>query len=400
MSASRDPRTASSCPRCLCVESSRRLNALLNLSDWSTASMLNRRSFAMSALTGFFASHAAASGSDLDFGKCEGSCFNTDYFQLGYDRFFWSIFDLAASGKFLPKPSGRRIRPEMISLFGQDRLYRLNPNSIVLDWHRNDQNFQLMRVRFELECGVPVVGCLAVPNSKPRGLILLGHGMGSLPERCFTDAQPDYMKGIGKQLCIDGYAVWCPYILQSGNQPSQNNMASMLLCHGISLHTVSCSSLEAGEYIAKHLAKLHDVRVACYGVSWSSFLALHLEAATKAQRPTVVSGYMRDERQLLSSSSFLKNAGFEFSTYLHFQPSKFKFVGEALASLLCPSPLFIEIGSQDNWNSNTYGRDRIFETMRLAYQSAGKASKISMYVFDGPHEAHGVEARRWLRSLI
>jgi hypothetical protein len=57
-------------------------------------------------------------------------------------------------------------------------------------------------------------------------LVLLGHGMASLPERCFTEDQPDYMKGIGKKLCQDGYAVWCPYILQLGNQPSQNNMAA------------------------------------------------------------------------------------------------------------------------------------------------------------------------------
>ena len=50
----------------------------------------------------------------------------------------------------------------------------------------------------------------------------------------------------------------------------------------------------AYEYIAKHLIKLHGVRVAWYG--YLEFIpALHLEAATKAQRPTVVSGYMRDE---------------------------------------------------------------------------------------------------------
>lgn len=362
--------------------------------------MLNRRTFAVSALGGLLASPAAASGNDLDLGKCKGSCFNTDYFQLGYDKFFWSIFDRAANGRLQSGSSGRRVRPEMISLFGQDRFYGLRPNTIALDWHRSVQDFQLSRVRFDLECGVPVVGCLGVPNSKPRGLILLGHGMGSLPERCFTDAQPDYMKGIGKKLCMDGYAVWCPFILQAGNQSSQNNMASMLLSEGISLHNVSCSSLEAGEQIAMHVAKSYDMSVGCYGVSWGSFLVLHLEAATNAYRPTVASGYMRDEKQLLSSSSFFKKVGFEFATYIHFEPNKFRFVGEAMATLLRPSPLHIEIGSQDDWNSNTYGRDRIFEEMRTAYQSVGEASKISMDVFNGPHEAHGIEARKWLLSLI
>jgi hypothetical protein len=61
--------------------------------------MLNRRAFAISALSGILTSAAVAS-SDFDFAKCEGSCSNSDYFQLGYDKFFWSIFDLARAGSF------------------------------------------------------------------------------------------------------------------------------------------------------------------------------------------------------------------------------------------------------------------------------------------------------------
>ena len=362
--------------------------------------MLNRRAFTTSALSGMLASTVAGCSDSSDTGKCKGSCFNTDYPKLGYDKFFWSVFDLARNGKFQPPSSGRPIRPEMISLFGRNRLYRPRPDSVAIDWQRSAEDHQLSRVRFDLECGVPVVGCLAVPNSKPRGLILLAHGMGSVPERCFTDAQPDFMNGIGKKLCADGYAVWCPYIFQAGNQSSQNNMAAMLLTEGISLHNVSCSSLEAGSDVVKHVTKLQAMKEACYGMSWGSFLALHLEAATGSQRPTVASGYMRDEEQLLSSPSFVKNIGFEFSTYLHFQANKFKFVGADMASLLCPSPLYVEVGSQDEWNSNAYGRDQTFEKMRAAYQSVGEGSEITIGIFDGPHEAHGVKARKWLLSLI
>lgn len=109
---------------------------------------------------------------------------------------------------------------------------------------------------------------------------------------------------------------------------------------------------------------------------------------------------MRDEQQLLSSSSFFKSLGYEFSTYIHFLPNNFKFVGDALASLLCPTPLYIEIGSTDDWNSNKYGRDKTFEKMQLAYQAAGHANKIRMGVFDGPHEAYGIDAREWLLSQL
>jgi dienelactone hydrolase len=124
--------------------------------------------------------------------------------------------------------------------------------------------------------------------------MLLGHGVGSLPERCFTEEQPYYMKGHSKKLCQDGYAVWCPYILQAGNQSSQNKIAAMLLSQGVSLHNVSCSSLDAGEVIAGHVSGLSGLNVGCYGVSWGAFLALHLEATTNARSPIIASGYIRD----------------------------------------------------------------------------------------------------------
>lgn len=358
--------------------------------------MLNRRAFALSALSGVLTSPSIAS--ELSFGQCEGSCFNADMPALGYDEFFASIFHLAQSEKLRRQASGRRIRPEMVSLFGHDRMYRPILDSIVIEWQRSADNFLLSRVRFDLECGVPVIGCLGVPNSTPRGLMLLAHGMASLPERCFTDDQPDYMKGIGQKLCQDGYAVWCPYILQAGNQPSQDTMAAMLLSQGVSLHNVSCSSLEAGETIASRVVGLPRLKTGRYGVSWGAIFTLHLEAATGTQRPTVASGYMRDEKQLLLSPWLIKNLGAPFASYLHFQANEFKFVGEAMARLLRPTPIFIEVGSEDNWNSNEYGRDRIFKEMRSTFGEHGDA--ITMHVFDGPHEAHGIEARKWLLSLV
>jgi hypothetical protein len=356
--------------------------------------VLNRRAFAASTLSAILASPSVA----FDLGECAGSCFNTDMPALGYDKFFSSIFHLAMSDKLTGKASGRRIRPEMASLFGQGCMYRPILDSIVIEWQRRSEDFLLSRVRLDLECGVPVVGCLAVPKTTPRGLIMLGHGMASLPERCFADDKPDYMKGIGIKLCQDGYAVWCPYILQQGNQPSQNTMAAMLLSQGVSLHNVSCSSLEAGEAIASHVAGLSGLKAGCYGVSWGSALVLHLEAATGAQRPTVASGYMRDEKQLLLSPWLIKNLGAEFASYLHFQANEFKFVGEAMARLLRPTPIFVEVGSEDSWNSNEYGRDRIFKEMQLTF--GDRSDAITMHVFDGPHEANGIEARKWLLSLV
>lgn len=208
------------------------------------------------------------------------------------------------------------------------------------------------------------------------------------------------MNGIGKKLCMNGFAVWCPFMIQEGNQTSQNNLAAMLLSRGISLHNVSCSALNAGEQLASRLCNIQFPKIGIYGVSWSAFLALHLTAAISSRRPVVASGYLRDEATLLASTSFMKALNFEFASYIHFNPNKFKFAGAELASLLAPTPLYFEIGAQDSWNSNQFGRDRIFADMQSAYDRRDSGRLITLDIFDGPHEANGVASINWLINNV
>lgn len=72
---------------------------------------------------------------------------------------------------------------------------------------------------------------------------------------------------------------------------------------------------------------MSGLNVGVYGVSSGAFLALHLEAATGRMRPTVVSGYMRDEKKFLTSSVISKNLGIELAAYIHFAASRAKYAG-------------------------------------------------------------------------
>jgi hypothetical protein len=267
-------------------------------------------------------------------------------------------------------------------------------------WRKTGDGFSVVKVEFKLECGLPVRGCLGIPDADVRGLMLLAHGMASTPERCFDEDNPDYMNAIGKQLCQDGYVVWCPYIVQIGNQESQNNIAAMLASHGISAHNVSCASIDAGEIVCRRLTGLSDLNVGVYGASWGAFLVLHLEAATGRMRPTVASGYMRDETKFLMSPIFSKNLGIELATYIHFSRSRARYVGRELAALICPCPLLIELGSRDVANSIEYGRDQKFADMQSVYASSGHADLIGMTIFDGVHEVGGKRARSWLSERL
>lgn len=196
----------------------------------------------------------------------------------------------------------------------------------------------------------------------------------------------------------DGYVVWCPYIVQIGNQESQNNIAAMLASHGISAHNVSCASIDAGETVCRRLTGMSGLHVGVYGVSSGAFLALHLEAATGRMRPTVVSGYMRDEKKFLTSSVISKNLGIELAAYIHFANSRAKYAGAELAYLVSPCPLFVEIGSRDGANTTELGRDEKFAEMQSVYAASGHPHSIEMALFDGVHEVGGKRARHGCTS--
>lgn len=344
---------------------------------------------------------ASVAGSDtLGLSHCRGSCANVDLPALGYDTFCRSFFDLAVSGRLSAPATGPEIRAEMRPLFQQRRLYRPSSDEIKVLWREPADGFSVVKVELNLECGLPVRGVLGIPDRGVKGLILLAHGMASTPERCFSDSDPDYMNAIGKQLCEDGFVVWCPYIVQIGNQESQNNIAAMLASHGISAHNVSCASIDAGEIVCRKLTGMSDLNVGVYGASWGAFLVLHLEAATGRMRPTVVSGYMRDEKKYLMSPILTRNLGIELASYIHFNSSRAKYVGRQLARLIRPCPLFVELGSRDAANAAAYGRDDKFAEMQSVYAASGHPELIGMTVFDGIHEVSGKAARPWLQQRL
>ncbi|MBR0871471.1 hypothetical protein JQ633_13980 [Bradyrhizobium tropiciagri] len=361
--------------------------------------MISRR--ALSGLLMTLVGPASVTGSDtLGLSHCRGSCANVDLPSLGYEAFCRSFFDIAAAGKLRGEATGAVIRREMRSLFRQHRLYRPTGSEMRVLWRGTADGFSVVKVEFDLECGVPVRGCLGIPDRGVRGLMLLAHGMAATPERCFADSDPDYMNAIGRQLCQDGYVVWCPYIVQIGNQESQNNIAAMLASHGVSAHNVSCAAIDAGELVCRMLTGVSGLNAGVYGASWGAFLALHLEAATGRMRPTVVSGYMRDETAYLTSPILTKNLGIELASYIHFSNSRAKYVGRELASLICPCPLHVEIGRRDAANAVDCGRERKFAEMQSVYALSGHPDLIGMTVFDGVHEVSGRAARPWLQERL
>ena len=328
--------------------------------------------------------------------SCAADCFSQDWSRFEYDKYFHSLFELSRSGGLTDVANGPVIRAEMRAAFGGDHLHAPLDGSLeTLSTTRLD-GFALHKLRFDLDCGLPVLGCAAIPREAPCGLVLLAHGMETTPERCFNVQSPDYMKALGARLCAAGFAVWCPFLPQAGNQPSQNNLAGMLSLEGISYHNAVCSALNLGPWALRQI-KVLELRAFRYGMSWGSVIAGNLEAATGALTPTVLSGYFREEDRLLESSWFENRMGEEFVTYLHELPNASEYFFPRMARLVRPCRVYFEVGDQDGLNSG-FGVDEAFAEVQSAYREINASDAVTMEKFAGGHEVAGTKAIAWLQA--
>ena len=207
------------------------------------------------------------------------------------------------------------------------------------------------------------------------------------------------MKAIGARLCAAGFAVWCPFLPQAGNQPSQNNLAGMLSLAGISYHNAVCSALNLGPWVMLQI-KVPELRTFRYGMSFGSVVAANLEAATGALSPTVLSGYLRDEERLMDSGWLESRAGQDFVTYLHELPNASRCFFPRLAWLTRPCRIYFEVGDRDGLNNNSFGRDEAFAEVQAAYREINASDAVTRETFAGSHEVAGSKAIAWLQAQL
>jgi hypothetical protein len=331
--------------------------------------------------------------------KCTAECFSEDWSRYGYEKYYYSLFEIARSGGLTPIADGPEIKPEICEAFGGPHLHAARPESLKIVAVDQSPDYVLRRVQFTLDCGLPVLGCFAVPDRPPKGLAILAHGMGTTPERCFNMRLPDYMRSVGSKLCAEGFAVWCPFMPQAGNQASQDNLAGMLTFAGVSYHNAFCSTLNLGPWVARQLS-LRDLPAVRYGVSWGAVISVNLGAATGDLIPTVSSGYLRNEVTVMESSWLQSHAGSPFLTYLHELPDATKYFLPQLARQLRPCRLYFEIGDKDGLSNNSFGRDETFARIQAQYREVDAAAAVTLEVFEGEHEVAGTKAIAWLASQI
>lgn len=100
--------------------------------------MIDRRTFAISALLSSLAAQSWGAEPSFHLNQCSGSCFNSDLPELGYEKYYWSLFDLASASELRAEATGHRVRHEMVSLFEGDKLYSPAPNTLAIEWDKEN----------------------------------------------------------------------------------------------------------------------------------------------------------------------------------------------------------------------------------------------------------------------
>jgi pimeloyl-ACP methyl ester carboxylesterase len=333
--------------------------------------------------------------------------FDVDFRGYGYDRYLNEVIEKARWGGIQGGGAGQwaacgdeKKLQDFRSAWGIDRRYAVDWRSVSSQpVDKPTGGSGITRVKFDLDCGFPVVALIGKGDEPRKGVVLLLHGMGTTPERTLGLGEADYMRHIGRRLIKQGYTVICPFFPHAGNLKSVAKIGALLAAYGVGFHGLAISIALASLDVAHRLEGAAVGKAYCYGVSIGALTGLHASLLDRRVKALILSGYLRDDRSLIQQGVIepMIDQGEIYPTI--FTPGASRYGLEMAIDIWKPRPLFIEVGLDDKMSGIDQGRDRVLQNIVTAYQTEGKATNFDCHKFRGGHEANGVAAINWLKHL-
>jgi len=253
------------------------------------------------------------------------------------------------------------------------------------------------RTRFPIMAGVHAVGIYIVPKARKGRvpLIISMHGGGGSPEVALFHGGANYhdmVRGGVKR----GYAVWAPqHLFSAEGFPGdiRNRIDDRLRLVGTSLTAVEIAKITRSLDILLKRPEIDPKRVAMVGLSYGGYYALVTTALEPRIKAAVSSCYFgvqegRYERDELSV------------------PSDFRFMDRftllrdpEIVALICPRPLQIQAGAQDDSDHRDPGK-RISPQAAAYYDHLQHASDFQFLVLNGGHEFYDDPAWDFLKKYL
>jgi dienelactone hydrolase len=207
----------------------------------------------------------------------------------------------------------------------------------------------------------------------------------------------------GRQLCIEGFLVFCPEARGFGERKEPDSDTDKL--------NGSCSRLNAMAYalgqtvvgmwtwdihrLIDYIEARKDcdiTKLTCLGLSGGGLQTLWAAALDERIRSAVISGYFYGFEQSLLEKE---------CCWCNYVPHLFEYVDIGdIGALIAPRPLLIETGDQDSLN----GRDGVknvenaIDTVRQAYRIYNSEDKLIHSIQSGEHQWYGNGVVEWLQN--
>ena len=245
--------------------------------------------------------------------------------------------------------------------------------------------------------GVHAEGIYIVPKSV-RGrvpLVISMHGGGGSPEVALFHGGANYhdmVRGAVKR----GYAVFAPqHLFSAPGYPAdiRNRTDDRLRLVGTSLTAVEIAKITRSLDVLLKRPEVDPKRVAMVGLSYGGYYGLVVPALEPRIKVVVSSCYFGVQE--------FRYEGDELSV-----PSDFRFMDRfsllrdsEIAALICPRPLLIQAGKNDDPAHRDMGV-RLAPQVASYYGRLGLGDAFRFLVFDGAHEFHDASAWEFLRRYL
>lgn len=251
------------------------------------------------------------------------------------------------------------------------------PNADI-EFVAEDELGKIYRLHISTLSNLTTYGILFIPKTKaPHPLIIAQHGGGGTPELCSGLCGYANYNDMTRRVLRKGYAVFAPQLLlwnpeTFGPEYDRKQIDADLKQLGSSITALEIFRLQRCLDYLLNREDIDENRVGMIGLSYGGFYTLYTAAA--------------DTRIKAAASSCFYSNRFEYSwsDWTWFDAGN-TYLDAEIAMLVCPRPLYIEVGTKDELFDVDYAREEI-KKAKAVYEKLGISDRIEFNDFEGTHE--------------
>lgn len=276
--------------------------------------------------------------------------------------------------------SVEQYRNDLISMLG----WPLNEYSECLPLPRaevepvaEDSLGSILRLTIGVMQGVTSYGLLFLPTAEPPyPLVISQHGGAGTPELCSGFFGSANYNDMTRQVLKRGFAVFAPQLILWGEDfgPKVDNagLDAELKQLGGSLAAYELFRLKRSIDYLHSRSDIIVGQTGMIGLSYGGFYTLYAAAADLRIKAA------------LSSCFFNNRFAYPWPDWAWFDSGR-RFLDAEICALICPRPLYIEVGDKDEI-FDADGARREYVKVRNSYEMLGQSRNLRFKVFDGVHE--------------